>query len=78
MFYGNERGEELEGTVVEAVPNDLFRVRLEDGRQVLAHVRQEARAVTVRVVPGERVLVVLTKYDLSRARIVGQIKGEKS
>jgi translation initiation factor IF-1 len=74
MSYGNETKKQVEGTVVEAVPNDLFRVLLSDGRYVLAHIGEEARVGTVRLVPGEHVLLELTTYDLSRARIVGKKK----
>ncbi len=74
MSYGNETKKQVQGTVIEAVPNDLFRVLLSDGRHVLAHVGEDARVRTIRLVPGEHVLLELTTYDLSRARIVGPIK----
>lgn len=72
MSYESKANNRVEGTIVEVVPNDLFRVRLVDGRWVLAHMSEEARVGTVRLVPGERVLLELTAYDLSRARIVGR------
>ncbi len=75
MSYGSESKNRIEGTVLEAVPNALFRVRLVDGRSVLAHISDEAKVGTVRLVPGDRVVLALTAYDLSRARIVGRAEG---
>ncbi len=75
MSYESESKNRIEGTVLEAVPNDLFRVRLIDGRRVLAHIGEEARAGTIRLVPGDRVVLELTAYDLSRARIVARPGG---
>jgi translation initiation factor IF-1 len=61
---------EVEGTVSEALPNAMFRVALEGGRSVLATLSGKVRMNFVRVVPGDRVRVELSPYDLTRGRIV--------
>lgn len=76
MSYESNAKGRIEGTVIEAVPNALFRVRLVDGRFVLAHVGEEARVGIVRLVPGDRVTLELATYDLSRARIVARARGK--
>jgi translation initiation factor IF-1 len=68
---------EVAGTVVEAVPNGLFRVRLTDGRNVLAHIGEVARVGIVRLIPGDRVVLETTAYDPSRARIVARAGGKQ-
>lgn len=60
----------MEGTIVEALPNAMFRVQLDNGFKVLAHVSGKMRKNFIRLVPGDRVVVELTIYDLSRGRIV--------
>ncbi|MBI4202866.1 MAG: translation initiation factor IF-1 [Chloroflexi bacterium] len=60
---------EVEGTVVEALPNAVFRVELANGHQVLAHVSGKMRMNFIRVLPGDRVLVELSPYDLTRGRV---------
>lgn len=62
-----------EGVVVEPLPNALFRVDLASGQQVIAHVTLEARARTVRLLPGHRVAVEISSCDPSRARIVATL-----
>ena len=59
----------VEGVVTEALPNALFRVSLDGGRMVLAHLSGKVRLNFVRVVPGDRVQVELSPYDLSKGRI---------
>ena len=59
----------VEGVVAEALPNAMFRVNLEGGRTVLAHLSGKVRLNFVRVVPGDRVQVELSPYDLSKGRI---------
>ncbi len=61
---------EVEGTVVEALPNTQFKVELENGHQVLAHLSGKMRKYYIRVLLGDRVKVELTPYDLTRGRIV--------
>lgn len=61
---------EVVGTVVEALPNTLFRVELENGHKVLAHISGKMRQSYIRVLLGDTVLVELTPYDLTRGRIV--------
>jgi len=61
---------EVEGTVTEAQPNAMFRVELEGGRSVLATLSGKVRMIFVRVVPGDRVRLELSPYDLTRGRIV--------
>ncbi len=60
---------EVEGTVTEALPNTQFRVDLENGHEVLAHISGKMRMHYIRILPGDRVKVELSPYDLSRGRI---------
>jgi translation initiation factor IF-1 len=60
---------EVEGTVTEALPNTQFRVELENGHSVLAHISGKMRMNYIRILPGDRVKVELSPYDLSRGRI---------
>src|SRR4029077_7715441 len=65
---------EVEGTVVEPLPNALFRVELESGHRVLAHVSGKMRTNFIRILPGDRVKVELSPYDLTRGRITYRFK----
>jgi translation initiation factor IF-1 len=65
---------QVEGKVVEPLPNALFRVELENGHQVLAHVSGKMRMHFIRILPGDKVTVELSPYDLSRGRIVSRYK----
>lgn len=65
---------EAEGTVVEALPNAMFKVRLDSGHEVLAHISGKIRMYYIRVLLGDRVLVELSPYDLTRGRIVYRYK----
>ncbi|MBM2824592.1 MAG: translation initiation factor [Dehalococcoidales bacterium] len=60
---------EVEGVVVEPLPNAMFRVELANGHKVLAHISGKIRLHYIRILPGDRVLVELSPYDLSRGRI---------
>ncbi|GMU79318.1 MAG: hypothetical protein AMXMBFR46_21110 [Acidimicrobiia bacterium] len=64
----------VEGTVVEPLPNAMFRVELENGHKVLAHISGKMRMNYIRILPGDRVQVELTPYDLSRGRITYRYK----
>ena len=64
-----EEAIEVEGTVVEPLPNAMFRVVLDNGHKVLAHVSGKMRKYFIRILPGDRVTVELSPYDLSRGRI---------
>ena len=64
----------LEGTITESLPNAMFRVELENGHVVLAHISGKMRMHYIRILPGDKVTVELTPYDLSRARIVFRTK----
>lgn len=64
----------MEGTVNESLPNAMFRVELENGHEVLAHISGKMRMHYIRILPGDKVTVELTPYDLSRARIVYRAK----
>ena len=61
---------EFEGEVVEALPNAMFRVQLDNGHEVLGHVAGKMRRFRIRILPGDRVRVEVSPYDLERARIV--------
>ena len=65
---------EVEGTVTEALPNASFRVELANGHLVLAYASGKIRRVFIRVLPGDRVLVELSPYDLTRGRITYRFK----
>jgi translation initiation factor IF-1 len=60
----------VEGTVVETLPNAMFRVELENGHRVLAHISGKMRMHFIKILPGDKVSVELSPYDLSRGRIV--------
>ena len=64
----------LEGTVVEPLPNAMFKVELENGHQVLAHSSGKMRMHRIRILPGDRVQVEITPYDLTRGRITYRYK----
>ncbi len=65
-----EKGIQVEGEVVEALPNAMFKVKLENGHEVLAHVSGKMRVHYIRILPGDKVIVELSPYDLTRGRIV--------
>lgn len=65
---------ELEGEVTEALPNAMFRVKLETGQPVLAHVSGKIRRHWIRILPGDKVKVELSPYDLTRGRITYRMK----
>ena len=69
-----EEAIQIEGTVVEALPNTQFRVELENGHKVLAHISGKMRMHYIRILPGDRVVVELSPYDLSRGRITYRYK----
>ena len=65
---------EVEGTVAESLPNAMFRVELSIGHKVLAHISGKIRLHYIKVLPGDKVLVELSPYDLSRGRITYRFK----
>lgn len=65
---------ELEGIVVEKLPNATFQVRLENGHEVLAHISGKLRMNYIRILPGDRVTLEMSPYDLSKARIIWRDK----
>ena len=66
---------EVEGTVTESLPNAMFRVSLEGNRMVLAHLSGKVRLNFVRIVPGDRVRIELSPYDLTKGRITWRVRG---
>ena len=65
---------EVEGTVVEALPNTNFKVELENGHQILAHISGKLRMNYIKILPGDKVRVELSPYDLSKGRITWRAK----
>lgn len=65
---------EVEGTVVEPLPNAMFRVELANGHKILAHISGKMRMNFIKILAGDRVLVELSPYDLSRGRIIYRYK----
>ncbi|OGN95041.1 MAG: translation initiation factor IF-1 [Chloroflexi bacterium RBG_13_50_10] len=65
---------EVEGTVIESLPNATFRVELPNGHEVLAHISGKMRKHYIRILPADKVLVELSPYDLSRGRITYRFK----
>jgi translation initiation factor IF-1 len=69
-----EEGVQVEGTVVEPLPNAMFRVELESGHRVLAHISGKMRMHFIKILPGDKVTVELSPYDLTRGRIIYRYK----
>lgn len=65
---------EVEGTVVEALPNAMFQVELENGHKILAHISGKLRMNFIRILPGDKVTIELSPYDLTRGRITWRAK----
>ena len=72
-----EVGIEVEGTVIDPLPNAMFRVELENGHRVLAHVAGKMRMHFIRILPGDKVKVELSPYDLTRGRITYRGSGSR-
>ena len=70
-----EEAIEVEATVEETLPNAMFRVKLDNGHAVLAHISGKMRKHFIRILPGDKVLVELSPYDVSRGRIVYRLRG---
>jgi len=71
-----EESIEVEGVVIEILPNAMFRVELENGHRLLGHISGRMRKHFIKILPGDKVMVELSPYDLNRGRIV--YRGEKS
>lgn len=65
---------EIEGTVIEKLPNAMFQVELENGYKVLAHISGKLRMNYIRIIPGDKVTLELSPYDLSKGRIIWRDK----
>ena len=65
---------EVEGTVVEALPNAIFKIELQNGHQILGHISGKLRMHFIRILPGDRVTVEMSPYDLTRGRITWRSK----
>lgn len=65
---------ELQGTVLEALPNAMFQVELENGHKILAHISGKLRMNFIRILPGDKVTVEMSPYDLARGRIIWRSK----
>lgn len=65
---------EVEGTILESLPNAVFQVKLENGHVILAHISGKIRMNFIKILPGDRVTVELTPYDLNRGRITYRFK----
>lgn len=70
-----EEAIEVEGTIVEPLPNAMFRVELDNGHKVLAHISGKMRMHFIKILPGDRVTIELSPYDLSRGRVTFRAKG---
>ena len=73
-FLAKEDVIELEGKVLEALPNAMFKVELENGHQILVHISGKMRMHYIKILPGDKVTVELSVYDLSRGRITYRSK----
>ncbi len=65
---------EIEGTVVDALPNAMFKVELQNGHQILAHISGKLRMNFIRILPGDKVTVEMSPYDLTKGRITWRSK----
>ena len=71
-----EEAIQVEGTILEPLPNAMFRVELENGHNVLAHISGKMRMHFIKILPGDKVTLELSPYDLSRGRIIFRGKGK--
>lgn len=74
MRLSKQEGVSVEGTVLEALPNAMFRVELENNHSVLAHISGKMRMHFIKILPGDKVTVELSPYDLTRGRITYRYK----
>ena len=74
LLMSKEDAVEVEGKVIEPLPNAMFRVELENGHKVLAHISGKMRMHFIKILPGDKVTVELSPYDLNRGRIVYRYK----
>ncbi len=65
---------EVEGTVLEKLPNAMFQVELENGHKILAHISGKLRMNFIRILPGDKVLIAMSPYDLTKGRIIWRAK----
>ncbi|MGE5297930.1 MAG: translation initiation factor IF-1 [Acidobacteriaceae bacterium] len=65
---------ELEGTVIETLPNAVFRVQIDSGQIILAHIAGKLRVNKIRVLPGDKVIVEVTPYDLTKGRVIRRLR----
>jgi translation initiation factor IF-1 len=72
-----EEAIEVEGTIIEPLPNAMFRVELDNGHKVLAHISGKMRMHYIKILPGDRVTIELSPYDLTRGRVTFRAKGGK-
>lgn len=72
-----EEAIEVEGTIIEPLPNAMFQVELDNGHRVLAHISGKMRMHYIKILPGDRVTVELSPYDLTRGRVTFRAKGGK-
>ena len=70
----NKQTIELEGKVIESLPNTVFRVELEGGQAVIGHLSGKMRLNKIRVLPGDKVLIEMTPYDLQKGRIIRRLR----
>ncbi len=68
---------EMEGSVLETLPNAMFRIELENGHKILAHISGKMRMNFIRILPGDRVTVEISPYDLSKGRIIYRAKSSR-
>lgn len=74
MSNGKEEMIEVEGVVTELLPNTKFRVKLPNGHQIIAHISGKMRRFFIKILPGDKVRVEMTKYDLTKGRIIYRSK----
>jgi len=72
-----EEAIEVEGTIIEPLPNAMFRVELDNGHKVLAHISGKMRMHFIKILPGDRVTIELSPYDLTRGRVTFRSKNQK-
>jgi len=73
-FMSKEEAIQVEGTIVEPLPNAMFRVELDNGHRILAHISGKMRMHFIKILPGDRVTVDLSPYDLTRGRVTFRAK----